>query len=165
VLESLFVVHVRRLATPSCVLSSLCILSSALATELGGLTREGKLAPDWVPSLGAKSVGSITTVSYPGSNSDPQALPDSVLLQAEPRMHALVRRHNDLKGTDLNPLYATVQLRTQPGPDGPTVPGMYLFWDNYNYLSIRCSGEGHVYCQAVVRGVLVREHSFWNVMR
>ncbi|MGD0090173.1 MAG: PQQ-binding-like beta-propeller repeat protein, partial [Planctomycetota bacterium] len=158
-------VHVRRLAVHAFFPSLVCILSSALAADLGGLTKEGKLAPEWVPSLGAKSIGSITTVCFPGGASDAQALPDSVLLQAEPRMHALVRRNNDLRGTDVNPLYAAVLLRTQPGSEGPTVPGMYLYWDNYDYLSIRGTGEGHVYCHAVVRGAVVREYSFWNVMR
>jgi len=158
------VVLVRRQAALYLGLSLFSILSCAQAADAGGLTKDGQLAPEWVRSIGAKSLGSITPSNFPGDGSANPALPDSVLIQAEPRMHALILRRNDLQGTDLNPLCATVQLRTQPGTDGPTQPALYLYWDNYNYLSMRCTGEGHVFCTVVVRGAVARELPFWGAI-
>ncbi|MCY3018678.1 MAG: hypothetical protein NTW87_06570, partial [Planctomycetota bacterium] len=111
-----------------------------------------KVAPEWSTSLGSKSVGSIA------------GTPQGVLLQAEHRMHALVMRTNDRPGTDTNPLSVSVHMRTQLGCEGPTVPGLYVYWDNNNYLCMRISGEGHLFWCVVVKGVVVREQSFWNVL-
>lgn len=137
------------LARAFTALSLVCL--AALASD-SALIADGKLGPGWSSSLGAKSTGSVT------------ASAEGVLLLAEPRMHALVRRANTVVGTDAEPLAVSAHIRAQAGTEGVLAPGLYVYWDRQNYLGIRGSGDGHISWFAVHRGVTVREQPLYNVM-
>ena len=130
-----------------CFLSFWLLVHDSRATEAFDALTAAKLPVEWPFSLGAKSVGSI------------QATPGGVVLSAEGRMHALLKRDNNVVGSDTVPLAASVQIKTQPGCEGPTQPGLYLFWDNANWLSMRQNGENVVFCAGTIAGVYKEWHA------
>ena len=77
-----------------------------------------KLDPGWVKDLTQKSSGSIETG------------PEGLSLKAERPLYVLLKRPNEIVGTDHEPLSISVHARTDPGTQDP--PGLYLYWDNDN---------------------------------
>jgi outer membrane protein assembly factor BamB len=111
-----------------------------------------KLGAEWTTIIGAKSAASFT----------PSA--EGLLLQAEPRQVGLIKREIADVGTDAAPLSASVQIKAQWGTEGPMSPGLFLYWDNANYIYIRLNGEGHLWTGSMANGNY-REQVYYNIAR
>ncbi|HYG78046.1 MAG TPA: PQQ-binding-like beta-propeller repeat protein [Planctomycetota bacterium] len=129
---------------------SISLLSRLHAAEIVESFKE--LKPEWAVDKGAKSQGSVT------------ASPDGLLIQAEPRQFALVKRDSPAAGSDAAPLSVSIQIRTQHGADGPLQPGLHLYWDDKNYAFMKITGDGHLSFGSSADGNF-REQAMWNVAR
>jgi len=112
----------------------------------------GNLKPDWIMDKSAKSAGSIGVT------------PEGLLLQAEPRQYGLIKRDCEAAGSDAAPLSISVQIKTQHGAEGPTLPGLVVYWDEKNSAYVKLSGDGSMYFGSMLDGV-VRDQALWNIAR
>ncbi|HEY3322221.1 MAG TPA: PQQ-binding-like beta-propeller repeat protein [Planctomycetota bacterium] len=127
------------------------LASHARAAEIFERFTES-LSKDWSLDLSTKSTGGTVTPT-----------PTGILMKCEPRMHVLIKRELADPGNDAYPLDVNVLVRSQPGFEGPLLPGMTLLWDNANYLYTRISGDGHFFFGAVIGGVLKEQVLYHSV--
>jgi len=111
-----------------------------------------KPGPEWTVIFGPKSAASFTPS------------PEGLLLQAEPRQIGLLKRDIAEVGSDAAPLSTSVQIKAQAGTEGPMSPGLFLYWDNANYIFAKMNGDGHLWTGSMSGGNY-REQVFYNIAR
>lgn len=135
-----------------CVLAaSLALASSAAcrAVDIHDPLTDPKLKEEWVKDQSDKSKGSIA--SGPGG----------LAIKCEWRHYALIKRRNELSGSDSRPLNIGVTVETEAGCG--VWPGLHLHWDNDNYATLGYLGDNHIYMRWMVNGVY-RERPFYNLI-
>ena len=105
--------------------------------------------PNWIVDHAEKTGGGV---SFDGNGA---------LLKAEPRNHVLLKRSNDIAGTDANPLDVSVYVISAPG--FVLHPGLHLYWDNANYASILYTPDNHIYLRWLNKNV-DGARDFYNVV-
>jgi hypothetical protein len=132
--------HLHMLTTQSAFprwLTRICLAavvvmnaSAAFAVELKDPLTDPK-HPDWIVDRAEKTGGSV------------EVGPTGVVMKSEPRNHVILKRSNDIVGTDANPLDVSVYCISTPGY--VTHPGLHLYWDNANSASILFSVDNHIH--------------------
>ncbi len=89
---------------------------------------------------------------------------DGVILGSESNRHAILKFESPVPGTDEHPLLVSARIRTSANIDGNMLPGIYLYWNDKNCVSMRATFDTHVYFGWTRDGedALAYEH---NVMR
>ena len=95
--------------------------------------------PGWLVDKFTTTVGSVSFDS------------NGALLKVEPRSHALLKRSNEIAGSDANPLDISVYIISEGGFN--LHPSLHLYWDNNNYASVQYTPDNHVYVVWCMGGV------------
>ncbi len=93
----------------------------------------------WVVDRADKSGGEVTFTG------------NGALLKTEWRNHTLLKRSNDIVGTDANPLDVSVWIISENG--FALHPGLHVYWDNNNFVSVLFTFDNHVYVRWCNNGI------------
>jgi hypothetical protein len=119
-----------------CLFAVICC--SAVAVEVKDPLTNPK-HPDWIVD-GPKTTGGDITFDETGAH-----------LKVEIRNHAILKRSNDIVGSDANPLDVSVFIISEPG--FALHPSLHLYWDINNYASLQYTPDNHVYVAWCMNGV------------
>ncbi|MCZ7648434.1 MAG: PQQ-binding-like beta-propeller repeat protein [Planctomycetota bacterium] len=139
----------RRFEPPALLLI-LLLAGAARGEGVNDPLSGAKLSPDWVAEKSAESEGSIGVS------------PKGVTLNVEQRRYAILKRRNELPGSDAAPLRVSAYFHQEH--ESNPYPGLHLFWDRKNWISIIYTASArHLYVNWSTDGQS-RSRGFWNVL-
>ncbi len=105
--------------------------------------------PNWIVDRAEKTGGSVSVEA------------GGAVLKSEPRNHAMLKRSNEIVGTDANPLEVSVYCISTPGY--VIHPGLHLYWDNANYVSLLFSVDNHLHLRWTNKNI-DSARDFYNIV-